>query len=476
MVGDFAGGGLTGTSRGRAAALLLIAALFGCRREADTGPIVVLWTVDTLGATAADHAGWCDAIGAELAAYGLDGACVEGGVAPSSWSPESHTRLLWPSHAAGDERLRLTPSCESVGLLRVMADHVGGDSIVAIDNPLMSPDGRDGEDCDGEGPWYRDADVAIGAVADIEDAVATAETHQPAWQGLSALLDRTGRGEPAVAFFNEFRAGGHSPRCWYAPDEDACEAMWTHAVDHELVDPASDPASAWLDAQLWPDLGEAIVNGPADGVEAGVQAYWDTIVTSVVTQTEDQTRPRLARLLAELEAQGRLDDLLLVFGSDHGENPCVVLPSGQLNCSHSGTPTPWTGRVPVMIAPASYAEAFADGGFVAADGAPWATRNLAYALTAAVGAEPDDSWPDPEPVGTALSLACGRGTSAVWVADDSAVACDATTCAGYPWGPIDDPNQPWTREPEIAEALTVHAQPVDGYANGAAEACRVSDG
>src|SRR5687768_5033173 len=61
---------------------------------APSEPILVYWTIDTLGAYAAQQAGWCGKLRGVLAEYGLTAACYDDVVAPSSWTGESHTRLL----------------------------------------------------------------------------------------------------------------------------------------------------------------------------------------------------------------------------------------------------------------------------------------------------------------------------------------------------------------------------------------------
>ena len=63
--------------------------------------IVVYVIVDTLGELAASDAGYCEMMTGIGARYGIPARCLEGGVVPSSWTLESHLRLLWPSTNAG---------------------------------------------------------------------------------------------------------------------------------------------------------------------------------------------------------------------------------------------------------------------------------------------------------------------------------------------------------------------------------------
>lgn len=180
----------------RTAAVPLLLSLLARRR--DTTEVVVHRTIDTLGAEAADQGAWCDT----LAAHGLDAACVPGALPPSTWTYESLARMLWPEMNVGEAELN--PPCETTGAV------IG--------------------DRDGASPWTRESDEVFQASEDLDEAVTAPEGDLPVRDAINTLLRETADGAGVVAFLNDYRAGGHGPRCWYATDDPRCDAMWAFAT------------------------------------------------------------------------------------------------------------------------------------------------------------------------------------------------------------------------------------------------------
>ena len=73
--------------------------------------MVVFFSIDTLGQTLANQTDLCGDMRGLSAFVGLSTACVEGGIAPSSWTGEAHTRLLWPMNRHGTARANQYPTC-----------------------------------------------------------------------------------------------------------------------------------------------------------------------------------------------------------------------------------------------------------------------------------------------------------------------------------------------------------------------------
>jgi hypothetical protein len=420
-----------------------VAALAACRgsepgepEPGTLGPrIVVYWTVDTLGATAAREAGWCNRIGRVLSERGISSTCPDGAVAPGSWTSESHTRLLWPEHSAGPLRAENAPDCGTTSALRVAADALGADLVFGGDNPALY---GETEVC-ADGPRFtREADVAFESPGNIGMNVTRPEEERAARKALEEARQRIAAGDPVVLFLNDLEAGGHVPRCWYDPALPACEELWAFAVDRGLVDAAADPEVEYLRDGFWKDVGAAVGALPDDEAAPIRGTLWETLLDAVDTFSSQTTEARLADLLATVAEAGREDELLLVMLADHGENPCIRMPfTNVMNCEHGDLPTDFTARVPVLIAPAGAAEAWTSGGLVS-DGAPWAAANLAWGLVDEAGASPPASWPDPEPVGGASSWYCRETqASGLRVEGEASLRCVGASCGAWEWSEPD---------------------------------------
>lgn len=407
----------------------------------DTGPgtmshpIVVYWSIDTLSAPVATTIDLCARVQQTLAPAGLDVGCYDGAVPPSSRTLESHLRTLWPDRAVEGHRHEIAPPCDEVGTLGLLVDAFGAAYVVAPDNPHFTFPG-DAILCDGEVSWFAGADASFGydegsVVAVVEEA------DRPVARGLDALEAAIADGQAAVALFNDYEAGGHTPRCFFAPQSAACTALWAFAVDEGLVDPDADPAEAWTDALLWNLLLGRL--GALDDValDAFRPGLLDTIVEQSDYFAEERLLPRLARLVDAVVAAGRQADLVLVLAGDHGENPCVTLPFGSgVQCSHGGAPTDWTGRVPVLVAPAEVGDAWRQAGLVGDGDQAWALGNVSHGLVHTFGLPTPDHWPDPEPLGSATSWACADSVDVlggIRVEGDTALRCVEESCGAFRW-------------------------------------------
>jgi hypothetical protein len=424
-------------------------------------PIVVLWSVDTLGTTAAKQTGWCERIGEILAPYGRDVACPEGAVSPSSWTGEAHTRLLWPSHLQGELRSRVTPACGEPSLHGEIADATGAFVAWGADNRVLS---ALGDDC-GESSWFQDADVAYGTIA-APDPWLVPEESRPVSRAIGDVLAETADGGAAVVFLNSVEVGGHFPRCFFAPDTAACEALWASAEEAGLA--GGDPAETFYDRD-WSDELTAWVAATDDEARFG-PIYWDTMAESIEHHRGLRFDERLRRLLAGLEEQDRLDDLVLVAFGDHGEAPCVRKPvgDGHLICVHGGLPNEFTANVPVFVSPASLAERWEADDRIGDGDRPWALTNVAWGLTDAVGARAPSSWGEQGPVGSATSWSCKRQdqdtaadpATGLAIDGDSAVSCQGGECAAHTWSiPADPADRP--------DPLDAVPQALAGFADGA---------
>ena len=104
----------------------------------------MVWiTVDTLGAALAEKVDTCATLGAVVEGYGLDLACMDGAVAPSSWTGESHTRFLFPAYTAGDRRAAQYPDCGETSVLGAIREARGGAYLFGSDNSVLGDSGKD---------------------------------------------------------------------------------------------------------------------------------------------------------------------------------------------------------------------------------------------------------------------------------------------------------------------------------------------
>lgn len=422
--------------------------------DADTGradaPVVVLWSVDTLGATAAAETGWCEALSAQLARYGRDLACVPGGVSPSSWTGEAHTRILWPAHQAGELRREVAPACGASSVHGVLGEALGATVSWGADNMVL---GGEYTLCDGRPSWYQGADIAYATDRTGVDLAAIDEVDRPVARALDEVLGRIALGAPVVAFFNSFEVGGHFPRCFFATDTEACAAMWDLAVDARLVGNQADPKEMWLDPVFQRRFIAHVANERVDEAAVVRPLFWTSMKESIAHHHDPRFEDRLERLLQRLEAQNRLDDLVLVVFGDHGETPCEQRPVGdrRLSCSHGGLPNEFTAQVPVFVSPASFAAEAVAAGWIADDGRPWSVGNLGVALLDGFDVPAPASWPAPEPVGAATVLTCKRQDeetnagprgAGARIVGDAAVRCQGEDCVPTTWStPLDSQHQ-----------------------------------
>lgn len=446
-------------------------------------PVLVYWTVDTLGATAADATSFCAALQNTVAPYGLDAACVDGGVSPSSWTLESSVRTHWPTHAAGAGRGDMMPACDDDPLLARVVHGLGGAYAVGIDNAAVD-DPNERPECSGVSPWQNGADAYFWALDELEydEQLGVGEESRPARLALEQLLEWSAKGGPAAAWLLDFEGGGHVPRCYDTPGDPACAAIWDYAVAHGYADAGDDPAATFTSFLFWTTMLRGLKVDP-DRAELA-EPFWDTTLSTAATWQDSLVFPRLRVLLDGLAAQGRLDDLQLVVYGDHGEAPCVDPLVGEADvgdCSHGEFPSEWTARVPVATVPASMAARWEAAGWIGGATEPWSTVRLAYATAADYGGVPDD-WPEPEPVGQATSLACFDSLQQVtWyglrVLGADTIRCSEGDCAAFAWEePADEHDAP-TPLADPPAALAALAEPDWGGDDWFTAACegRVGD-
>lgn len=412
-------------------------------------PIVVIITTDTLGMAAARETDWCGHLGSVLGAHGRDVACVEGGVSPSSWTAEAHTRLLWPSHLVGAKRAEIEPLCREPSVHGVLAASLGATTVWGADNPLLADDTIR---CRGRSPWFQDADHAFGWETAYPVTGEVPEEERPVGEAIGALLDASARGGPVVGFLNALEVGGHFPRCYFDPNTPACDGMWRIAVDGGLPQPDADRALTWKNRTFIHQFLTYTSNTLIHDQDRLRPLFWTSMLEAIAHAQGSRFDDRLDRLLTGLDAQGRTDDLVLLVVSDHGETPCAHRPVGDqhLTCTHGGLPNEFSANVPVFISPASLADRWRDEGFVGDAATPWTTAALSWALLDAFGVPPPAEWPadGPEPVGTATVLTCDRppddknhgplGTG-VHIVGDASVRCQGDDCVGMRWQIPDGP-------------------------------------
>ncbi len=394
------------------------------------------WTLDTLGARAADEAGFCEATRAILAEHGRDLACVEGGVSPSSWTAPAHTRLLWPEHAEAPLSARTSPQCGSENALARIAHHNGGAYVFGADNATLGP-GTVWQ-CDAEhSAFMQGADVAFGEGVNGSGLAwtPTPESDRAVHFALDDLEQRLFDGENLELFLNSFEVGGHTPpRCAdsvYAP---GCDAMWQYAVHARLVQANDDRRTAWLSRPMLLDLEAALIESFQNDPLPARAMLWGSMRDAIATTRAEMFEDRLERLLDAVDAAGREDDLVLVILGDHGETPGQVPTNGRFNPSHGGQPNEWTALVPVYVSPASLADEWRAAGLISENGEWWSTGNLARGLVAHAGVDEPADWPPIEPLGQASSWACNDfrdpsvGAAGIHVIGDHAARCQNAVC------------------------------------------------
>lgn len=397
-------------------------------------PVVVVWTVDTLSAIAAEETGFCGAIGAVAARHGLDVGCLDRAVSSASWTGESHTRLLWPENLAGSGVSRGAPACGDRSVLAQIAQAHGATYLVGLDNPFFE-NMSVADPCGGgtTTSWTQDADAAWTLDQDVpvEDIP---EEERPAHLAIEALLGHTAKGEPAVAFLNTYEAGGHKPRCWFDPDIPACQQLYQLGLDAGVVDPEDDPAVEWLKYNVMSTIVEESQRVYAADPATLRGLWFETITAQIAAFRPTYVDDRLERLLSGLEAQGRLEDLVLVLLADHGENVGVpnVL-TGEIQMFHSDLPTEFTAEVPALTVPAAFADELRAFGLVSDGDAVWSTPNLARGLLGHLRLGVPATWPPAEPVGEASSWECLAEPGGVRISGDRSVRCNAGGCGAWTW-------------------------------------------
>jgi hypothetical protein len=426
---------------------VFLAMLAGCTTGtgdvAEDDRIVVVFTTDTLGATAAADSDWCGHLTALLAPYGRDVECVGGGVSPSSWTGEAHTRLLWPDHVVGALRAHVGPVCDDAPALARLARSSDATYIWGADNTVLGAEtsGR----CDGDSAWFQGTDAHWAPEVTQDELAGVPEADRPVRHALDAILDASGSGGAVVGFLNAFEVGGHWPRCAATPDAPGCVGLFDLLVDGGEIPADADPATAWADGTARDALFAMLRAAPIEDEDGLRPLMWDSMRAAIAWNRGPRFDDRVTALLDGLAAQDRLDDLELVVLGDHGENPCVARPfSGGLACAHGGVGTPYTLDVPVFVSPASAAARWHAAGYIGDTTQPWSTANLVYALLADGGVQPDDGWPGIQPVGTATSWTCNatderpNTSTGVRVDGDRAIRCESGECRMEAWElPVD---------------------------------------
>ena len=431
-----------------------------------TSPVVVYFVVDTLGAAAATQTGFCEVVSAVARAHGTDAACVGDAVAPSSWTGESHVRMLWPEHLTGTRRGADQPDCEAVSMMSAVAAGTGGSYVVGAQNSVLG--GLDSVTCrDGQNAWFVGADVVHRGDRDGDDG--------PVGEGIVDLLAATASGAPAVALLNSVEAGAHLPRCSDDASTAACSGLFDLAVEYGHV-PADLPverrAAWWADGKNTFRFFARVQTNRDVARAAPLVA--GTIEERILAHQARTLVQRLEELVGGLEVQGRLDDLTLVVTSDHGENPCFADPvTGQVNCAHTGAPTEWTAAVPVAVIPASRAAEWQASGLIGGEGVPWSTASLAWGLTEAAGVTPPSVWLEPPRRGLATSWSCmeqsrttgGASRFGLHVSEGGSLRCADGLCGAWSWSTMSDALAVPTPLDAIPADLVAYAGPPDWATN-----------
>lgn len=452
---------------------LLLARLAACDRaeESDTppapaSPVVVYFVVDTLGASAAAETGFCDVVTAVAEAHGTQAACVSDAIAPSSWTGESHVRMLWPEHLVGPRRRLDVPDCETRSVLSTIAESTGGTYVVGAQNSVIGAVAA-GTCRTGQNPWLVGADSVHRGERDGDDS--------PVADGIADLLAATATGEPAVALLNSVEAGSHLPRCAEIASSESCQGLYAMAVEYGIADPELPDERRglwWADGQhTFRFFGE--VQQRRD-IARAAPLVAGTIHERVLGHQARTMVERLESIVGGLEAQGRLGDLTVVVLSDHGENPCFADPvSGQVNCAHTGAPSEWTASVPVAVIPASRADEWRASGLIGGDGVPWSTSALAWGLVDAAGVATPSTWPAAPQPGVATSWSCmpqsrtqgGPARFGVHVSAEGSLRCSGGTCSAWSWSVLSDPLGVPTPLDGVPASLQAYAGPPDWTTN-----------
>jgi hypothetical protein len=409
----------------------------------ESGPILVYFTADTLSATAAKDTDWCGHLQAVVADYGLDLACVDGGVSPSSWTGEAHTRMLWPQHLDGALRRNEAPACETSSVLANVKDATDGYLLFGGDNSVLSSRGK--EPCaDGSTAFSQDADVYEETYLEVNELADVVEADRPVHATIDAFETRIAAGGSVQLFLNAVEVGGHQPRCWFAPTTPSCSALWDIASSPEahLVAPSANRRDTWLRGDFNQQLLAFLSTAYVDRQDELRPLMHQSTLEAVDAFRDEMFEARLRRVLDAVQGAGRLGDVTLLILADHGENPCVDRGfDGTLNCAHAGLTTEWTGNVPVFVSPASLAQQWADDGLIGDGDHPWQTSNLAYAILDRYDLPTPTDWPaQPVPVGEATSWTCrtsgqeAANYSGVRIVGDESVRCVDGECAGKSWG------------------------------------------
>lgn len=409
-------------------------------------PIVVWWSIDTLSTPVATASDTCGAIAAVLAPHGLTVGCLDGAIAPSSWTRETHARLLWPELLGDPYRAETAPVCGLDAVGRRMADALGGQWYFAADNPTF---GVGDTPCDAEATaWTQGADGAW-TQAPSPDILGIPEEARPVHAGIDAVLAAAAAGGPVFASLNSFEGGSHAPVCWFSPDSPSCRAIWDVGLAAGVVGGDDAWASVWRNQNAVDALVAATAAAWGDDPARLRGAWLDTQLEATLFNRDKMVLERLDRLAAGLAASERLGDLRLVFYSDHGEDP--VIPealSGLPHYAHGGLPSEYTAHVPVIVSPAAVVGQWRASGLVGGPGEPFALANVTYGLMNEVGLAIPPEWPAPEPVGTATSWYCAGADAGVHVAGEWSVRCGDVggvhRCETFDWflpvvGEVRDP-------------------------------------
>ncbi|MSQ04134.1 MAG: hypothetical protein EXR71_19965 [Myxococcales bacterium] len=446
--------------------------------RAVSAPIVVFWSLDTLGERAALDDGMCERLGVIAAAHGGDFTCLSGGVAPSSWTVESHLRNWWPSQNVGERRADLYPACDDPSVLARAAAALGGPLFLGLDNPRFADPFADTR-CDGDSPWLTGAtEVWIpDFTTDLGSMAAVPEAERPWTQAVAALAAEVADGGPAFAYLNDLEVGGHVPRCAHAPESEACQAAWSYALAAGIVAESEDVAATLGTTPFWSSVHDA-VQRDHDSAAADLRSMlYATILAQVDWFRASRVEDRLALLFTTLEGAGRLDDLTLVMMGDHGEAPCVEEPLSRVRaCGHGDLPNEWNAQVPVYVFPAERAQDWASAGFVGNATTPWATTNLAQLVAADLGLEAPAGWPEPLPAGRATSWACSRSMAmgfswGIDIEGDRSVRCDHDRCGEFDWHALADLSDGPIVVSDLPDGLAARAAPTAGQSNWFLAAC-----
>lgn len=429
--------GMCGRPGGRlrpewALALLMLGG--GCSpRSAEERAITIVITVDTLSLAMANEVGLCTDLQALVGEYGLDLACMEGAVAPSSWTGESHARFLFPQNNIGKRRSLPEPPCGQDSVLGTIRKENGGFYIFGTDNLMLGDSSK--EPCGwGHTAFTQGADKVWETALSPREIVGVAESERPVSGALDSFEKQLNSAHGVQMFLNFVEPGGHEPRCWSTPTSAACEELWQIAVNNGLADATADRVETWLSDDFNAKIVRLFAVTKQDQESRWRPLFWSMIEDAVNSLKGPRLFDRLRRILDATREAGRLGDLKLVIVGDHGENPCVLRGLGDesLNCGHLGLPSEYTAFVPVYTSPAAIAQRWVDTGIAGEGGKVWSLSNMAHGLVAEVGLPVPEDWPATEPVGTATSWICegpeGSGQSGVHIEGELAARCRHGTC------------------------------------------------